>query len=285
MKKKYIYQIRNKINGKCYIGQSVNPQRRFLEHTRKSSNSNLKVIRSVQKYGRENFELNILYYGEDYNEKERYYIQFFDSIKNGYNIAPGGNEPPLHCGETHQNAKLKLSQVHEIQKMLMEQYSLSEVSEAFPLVSSSQIGRINKGTQWYDENLRYPLTHNFRVLQKDKVEAIINEIKKNDKTLREIGKLFGVCKSTVVSINQGYNSTARKIEKAFPIRNEEEDLRNKTSIEKVREIQELLLHTNLTTKEISQRTSITTAVINHINRGLYHIDKNLQYPLRKNKTL
>ena len=29
MKKKYIDQIRNKINGKCYIGQSVNPQRRF----------------------------------------------------------------------------------------------------------------------------------------------------------------------------------------------------------------------------------------------------------------
>lgn len=285
MKKKYIYQIRNKINGKCYIGQSVNPQKRFLEHTRKSSNSNLKITRSVQKYGRENFELNILYYGEDYNEKERYYIQFFDSIKNGYNIAQGGEEPPLHCGEAHQNAKLQLSQVHDIQNMLMEQHSLREVSAAFSLVSLDQICRINKGTQWHDENLQYPLTHNFRALHKDKVEAIINEIKKNDKTLREIGKLFGVCKSTVVNINQGYNSTARKIENTFPIRNEEEDLRNKTSIEKVREIQDLLLHTNLTTKEISQKTSVNTTVINNINRGVYHIDKNLQYPLRKNKTL
>ena len=37
---------------------------------------------------------------EDYNEKEKYWINFYNSLTpNGYNILSGGDEPPILKGE------------------------------------------------------------------------------------------------------------------------------------------------------------------------------------------
>jgi group I intron endonuclease len=113
-----IYCIENKINGKKYVGQSINIERRFYLHRRdlnkihKDSNDFLQ--NAWNKYGEKNFEFYILEEcsSEDFNIKEIYYIDFYNTTNRnfGYNIDIGGNNPPSFLGKKHsQETKLKIS--------------------------------------------------------------------------------------------------------------------------------------------------------------------------------
>ena len=61
---KAIYKITNKINNKCYIGQSNNPMQRWKSH---KSHTNIgddigksAIHDAMRKYGIENFEFSII---------------------------------------------------------------------------------------------------------------------------------------------------------------------------------------------------------------------------------
>lgn len=84
-----IYIITNKIDGKRYIGQSIDIFRRFQEHRCVSHETNVHLKRALQKYGKENFTYEILEECEEseLNEKEIYYIQ---KLKPEYNVSLGG---------------------------------------------------------------------------------------------------------------------------------------------------------------------------------------------------
>lgn len=100
MKKKQIgriYVIRNKINNKEYIGQTVQTlNARFSEHKHEAlvRNRGTAICNSIRKHGIENFyieliEDNISY--KDLDDKEIYYIKEYNSVTpNGYNISHGG---------------------------------------------------------------------------------------------------------------------------------------------------------------------------------------------------
>ena len=82
-----IYEIKNKINNKVYIGQY---SRNDFESYWGSGNL---IKAAIQKYGIENFEKSILETcstKEELDEKEKYWIQIKDSIKTGYNLTEGG---------------------------------------------------------------------------------------------------------------------------------------------------------------------------------------------------
>ena len=93
-----IYKITNKINNKCYIGQSVNLESRIKSHKsmlKHHNEDNNLLNKATKKYGYENFEIEIIKYCKE-NELdfyEKYYINFYNSYKrkNGYNIELGGS--------------------------------------------------------------------------------------------------------------------------------------------------------------------------------------------------
>ena len=279
-KEKYIYRIINLVNGKCYIGQSSNPKQRFLEHTRKACNTNEKMKRAVAKYGRQNFKMEFLYHGKDYNEQEKFFIEKYNSIKEGYNIAKGGNEPPPKKGERNQNAKLKESEVKEIQQLLLTDTPKKEILKKFPQVRMDQINRINNGRNWKDENLQYPLRNNEYNISFSQVEKIVEDIKETDMSLKEIGAKYGLCKSSIVNINNGYNSQTKKLSEVFPIRKQKN---KKTTIEQVLRVKELLMNTNFSYEKIEQETNMSYDCILSINVGRTYYDENLNYPIRNKK--
>lgn len=89
-----IYVHKNLINNKYYIGQTIkaNPEKRWQNGSGYKTSS--KFYRAIQKYGWENFEHIILETEIPItllNEKEAYWIKYYNSIENGYNILPGGN--------------------------------------------------------------------------------------------------------------------------------------------------------------------------------------------------
>ena len=86
-----IYKIENLLNGKCYIGQTIDFNRRISEHKR----GNKQVVdKAIQKYGFENFSFEIIETckRELLNEREIYWIKFFDcKVPTGYNLTDGGD--------------------------------------------------------------------------------------------------------------------------------------------------------------------------------------------------
>ena len=93
-----IYKIMNKLNGKVYVGQSVDIVERWKQHGYKAFNQNEIAYNSAihaafRKYGIENFELTVLEECAvcDLDERERYWIETLGSLTpNGYNILIGG---------------------------------------------------------------------------------------------------------------------------------------------------------------------------------------------------
>ena len=87
-----IYKIENILNGKIYIGQSIEIERRWQKHL--SANDNFLIHKAIKKYGKENFHFSIIEECDAslLNEKECYWIKFYNSvIPNGYNMIQGGS--------------------------------------------------------------------------------------------------------------------------------------------------------------------------------------------------
>lgn len=94
----FIYKITNKINGKSYIGQTIqNVKERFYQHcATKCSQTilNMVIHKALNKYGKSNFTIEVIEEVEstNLNDRERYWIRYYDSYNNGYNSTEGGQD-------------------------------------------------------------------------------------------------------------------------------------------------------------------------------------------------
>lgn len=92
-----IYKITNKVNNKCYIGQTRNTfTRRYGGIKWWNTTSNQCLYYAVQKHGLENFTVEFLHENveslDKLNELEAMYIKQFNSLApNGYNFTEGGD--------------------------------------------------------------------------------------------------------------------------------------------------------------------------------------------------
>lgn len=91
-----IYKATNVINGKIYIGQTVQRLHvRIRDHinTALTNHSNIYFHNAIRKYGKENFEWEIIECcdsKEELDEIEFHYIKQYNSFENGYNLTMGG---------------------------------------------------------------------------------------------------------------------------------------------------------------------------------------------------
>ena len=87
------------------------------------------------------------------NEKEKYWIAYYDSYNNGYNQTPGGDTILHMC-------KLTPEEADEIAHILIDDpngvVSHKQLAEKYG-VSKDTIQAINMGRQWYNDNYTYPL--------------------------------------------------------------------------------------------------------------------------------
>lgn len=113
-----IYKITNQVNGKVYIGQSVNIKHRWAEHRRRYENGKEILYQAMRKYGIENFIFEILEECkvEDLDVKEQYYIQKYNSYNNGYNMTIGG-----------QLNKTDFNKINKIYKLWDEGCTINEI--------------------------------------------------------------------------------------------------------------------------------------------------------------
>ena len=108
-----IYLARNMINGKIYIGQTIQePKLRISQHKCMSKTNDKIFYRAIRKYGFDNFMFCWLHLNEldkkKLNQYEKYYIWLFNSQNSniGYNRSPGGDFQPLDVPEYRENHRI-----------------------------------------------------------------------------------------------------------------------------------------------------------------------------------
>lgn len=91
-----IYLISNDVNNKLYVGQTLQTlNKRFNGHccySKSDRSSNMYIKRAIHKYGRDKFHIKLI---EEcsinlLNEREKYWINYYDSYNTGYNLTLGG---------------------------------------------------------------------------------------------------------------------------------------------------------------------------------------------------
>ena len=101
----YIYKVANQINGKCYIGQAIDPNTRFQIYRTLKCKQQIKLYNALVKYGVSNFAFDIIDEAiskEQLDQMEDDYIIKLDTRTNGYNCKSGGS-----FGNIQMNQKLK----------------------------------------------------------------------------------------------------------------------------------------------------------------------------------
>lgn len=118
--KMIIYKVRNKINGKCYIGQTVRSlDERMYWHIYSARTGPTSFIhRALRKYGIQSFECSVIDVAdskESLTEKEIYWIQILNTkIPNGYNMTDGGIGGANNKGKPH--SKETIRKMSELKK-------------------------------------------------------------------------------------------------------------------------------------------------------------------------
>ena len=179
------------------------------------------IYDAIQKYSEKNFSFEILGWFEDYNEKEKYYIEYYRSlVPYGYNIATGGENPPNYQGEDNPNAKIS----NDIAKSIKEDLKNWNIPRRQIIkkykITENIIRHINEGTSWYDENETYPLRPKEKELNEIRVKKIIEMLILTDIPMNQIGSKVGWSRSAAKEINAGRNHHDDRL--IYPIRNNKE---------------------------------------------------------------
>lgn len=209
-KVKDIYIIENDINNKVYIGQAIDAKIRFQSHCKPSAATlnNELIGKAIQKYGKEHFHFEILESQiENYNEREQYWISYYNSLApNGYNILKGGESPPQMRGTAHPESLLSSEQVTCLTNDLLNTtISAVELARKYGFSSNTSIIEFNKGKTYHREGIDYPIRkrmYNGKLTDED-VEEIILQLKNTNRTYKDIASDYGLEYRAVSRIDRG----------------------------------------------------------------------------------
>lgn len=213
-----IYCYTNKINNKKYVGQTINPEQRFIQHKSSAFNPKDKdyeapLHRAFRKYGYENFSYQILAEAEtieELNGLEIYYIAHLNTkIPNGYNILDGGrNEKKPKSKETKDklmkaHAKLSEQEIIVLRKAYANHSSPKQIYNELYKTRMHYNSFLNI---WSGQRYKTIMPEVFK--ERDKHTKLNAEIVKNIRKDREenkisyqnLAKKYNISKSTIADI-------------------------------------------------------------------------------------
>lgn len=270
-----IYKIQNKINGKCYIGQSINIYKRWQEHKSNSINKNHEdsyypLYCAIRKYGIDNFDFSIIEEcnQEELNNKEIYWVKYYNSFENGYNQTLGGNTNPLLYKISNEDL---LNLIEDLKKenlsnnFIANKYNISE-----PYLHLINIGKARKL-----DNIEYPIRFCINKTSYEESLLIKKDLQDNILTYEELSKKYNKSIDSLRSINSGRSFNDKKLK--YPLRPYSQI--NLTE-EEANEVLDLLINSNLTYEEISELYNKSVSELKRINVGKYYHKDYINYPIR-----
>lgn len=218
-----IYKIQNNINGKIYIGKSINIKHRWSEHKRDSLVDDEKwennyrgvqtpIHKAIRKYGVENFTFEVVEIceKEQLNEREIYWIKQLNlTNKNiGYNVTLGGDGYRCGGGENAPGCKITKVESEIIKQKLKERWTVKEIQKLVPLATSGMVHSINYGLSWFDENEIYPISRdNGHRLWSDEEALTIKQEYANGESMTALARKYNCSLDTISSLIRGKSYT------------------------------------------------------------------------------
>ncbi len=194
-----IYIITNIISGLSYIGQATNIASRIYQHlhsaiSEKANDYDYPLHRAFRKNGIDNFIFDVL---EEcsidlLNEREMYWISFYDTYKNGYNQTAGGYQ-------SIRQIKLTEADVDQIRNRLINtEDSYSDIASDFGICTGMVIS-INRGRCWNNPAIKYPLRNARAIKIKQQLDTGYG-IYQLDKTTNEVINIFVSASQAALSL-------------------------------------------------------------------------------------
>ena len=149
-----IYKIVNSINEKVYVGQTWNTiDDRFKKH-KYSSNNCVKLKNAFDKYGRENFSIELLTVcstQEVADCLESFFIEKYNTLNNGYNVneggKTGGRKGTKHSPETIDRIT-KAAKRRKLSEETKRKVSLAMSNREFTQDHKNNLSKRRKGATW-----------------------------------------------------------------------------------------------------------------------------------------
>lgn len=221
-----IYIITNLINGKQYVGQTVSGYKeRFRQHCLYANGcytdgEYVQVIdKAIKKYGIDNFKVEVIEQVpyKDKDDKEKYYIERYNTFKEGYNRTLGGDFNPMFDDEVKKRHKEICSSEEHRQRQRESAIKLFSEREdihikitegnkrAWKNYDSAKREQILKGLTQYNNERKQ------RVACVDKNDNIIKEFESESEACRFTGRDSGEAGNLLKSCNEYIKSGKRRV--------------------------------------------------------------------------
>lgn len=180
----FIYKITNKVNGKIYIGQTrFTVEHRFKQHIKNFNIEHRKqpLYAAFAKYGLENFTVETIESVDcsKLNEREIYWIAYYNSFKEGYNATLGGNGNKYIFTD---------SQYEEIKSLYLSGFTIKKIGQLFNVSNYTIRGILN--------NLNVKIRRHPMDMNNYEAQELINDYKQGKKLIT-IAKEYGTDRETV----------------------------------------------------------------------------------------
>ena len=214
-----VYMFENNINHHKYIGASKHIEQRYKEHLRDAegeAQKNKTLYRAFYKYGIENFTFSVIEEcePEERFEREKYWIEYYNTYEDGYNETKGGEglEGAPHLkGDDHPNSLISEAIASKIiQDLANTRLSFAQIAKRYScsedIVKDINIGKTHKYLHNYVSNIReenyIKRVSSFEKLSVQEVYKIIELLGTTDLSYTDIGRMFSVSQQTISRINR-----------------------------------------------------------------------------------
>jgi group I intron endonuclease len=213
-----IYKITSPSN-RVYIGQSVNINNRFKSYRKYNHPSQIKLYRSIEKYGFESHIFEIIEYCDIdlLNKRERYWQDYYNVISEGLNCVltnTSDKRKEFSISVSISQAKTRnvdLEDCLNIWNLYTGGFNTAKVKKIFPQFNYKLLWMIKSGTHWINEYLRTEYNINYSdyvnkipydAFSKEQEEHIKDLYYNQDMTLPKIAKLLEANDRTISKILQ-----------------------------------------------------------------------------------
>lgn len=221
-----IYAYKKKSQNKIvYVGQTIQLDERHKKHmlydpyNKNTREYNYPLSRGIRKYGIDEYELIILEDNiplEELDDREKYWIKYYNTYWNGYNQTVGGAFPtrPIYPDD------IILLAINMLQN---EDFSYKDIQEKTGL-SLTHIYNINVGKRRLQPNITYPIRKNNVKGTKglkfspEQAELIHQALLNSNKDFKQLSIEFGCSEGTISEINQGNVKAYYSSNYTYPIR-------------------------------------------------------------------
>lgn len=278
-----IYKITNQLTQEVYIGQSKNIEHRIAQHKAASKrlNETALLYRKIREYGIENFSFDVI---EECNvdkldEREIYWISYYNSYEKGYNMTRGGQgDNTASYIDVQKVYSLwdegkTIGQITEITKYSRQvirnylstypNYSPSESRKRSGCLSAMSSKNLEKRASSYKKICRYTLDGEYLDTW-NSCKEILRELNINNqsvmkccqKKFQSAGGFKWAFEGDSPITQKEWNEKRRKAQTG------------KLDWDKVHQIKALLAEKKMTQKEIGEMFGVSMYTISNINRGI-----------------